>query len=177
MGYWNFSETSTLLSRIQYTSGSRMDRPFQLTLGGREAVRSYDEDAFPGARRFLATLEQRIPFPGLSVGFADLGLAGFVDAGKMWAGSVPYGADSEWEAGVGAGLRIGLPAGGHNVLRIDFSLPLTGQREEKGVVFRLYTELFGLLDRRAWPTQTERSRWYGVDPDLTTRPVNPLAGN
>ena len=176
-GYWTFSETSALLGRIQYTSGSRMDRPFQLTLGGREAVRSYNEDAFPGAQRFLAMLEQRIPFPGLSIGFADLGLAGFVDAGKMWAGTVPYGADSEWEAGVGLGLRIGLPAGGQNVLRLDLGLPLTGQRDEKGVVFRLYTELFGLLDRRSWPTQTERSRWYGVDPDLTTRPLNPLAGN
>ena len=177
IGYWSFSETSTLLSRIQYTSGSKMDRPFQLTLGGREAVRSYNDDAYPAARRFLATLEQRIPFPGLSTSFADLGLAGFVDVGKMWAGNVPYGADSDWEAGVGVGLRIGLPAGGQNVLRMDFSLPMTGQREEKGVGFRLYTELFGLLDRRAWPTQTERSRWYGVDPDLTERPVNPLAGN
>ncbi len=176
-GYWTLSETSTLIGRVQYTSGSRMDRPFQLTLGGREAVRSYDEDAFPGARRFLAMLEQRIPFPGPSIPFADLGLAGFVDAGKMWAGTVPYGADSEWEAGVGLGIRIGLPAGGQNVLRMDFGFPLTGQKEEKGVVFRLYTELFGLLDRRAWPSQTERSRWYGVDPDLTTRPVNPLAGN
>jgi hypothetical protein len=177
IGYWSFSENSTLLSRIKYTSGSRMDRPFQLTLGGREAVRSYNDDAFPGGQRFLAMLEQRIPFPGLNSSFADLGLAGFVDAGKMWGGTVPYGADSKWEAGVGVGVRIGLPAGGQNVLRMDFALPLTGQREEKGVVFRLYTELFGLLDRRAWPTQTERSRWYGVDPDLTTLPVNPLAGN
>ena len=176
-GYWSFSETSTLFGRIQYTSGSKMDRPFQLTVGGREAVRSYSDDAFPGAQRFLATLEQRIPFPGLDISFADLGLAGFVDAGKMWAGTVPYGADSDWEAGVGVGIRIGLPAGGQSVLRMDFSYPLTGQREEKGTVFRLYTELFGLLDRRAWPTQTERSRWYGVDPDLTTRPANPLAGN
>ncbi len=174
-GYWTFSETSALLGRIQYTSGSKMDRPFQLTLGGREAVRSYNEDAFPGAQRFLTMLEQRIPFPGLSILFADLGLAGFVDAGKIWAGTVPYGADSAWEAGVGLG--IGLPAGGPNVLPLDFGLSLTGQREKKGVVFRLYTELFGFLDRRAWPTQTERSRWYGVDPDLTTRPVNPLAGN
>ena len=176
-GYWTFSENSALLGRIQYTSGSRTDRPFQLTLGGREAVRSYNEDAFPGAHRFLVNLERRIPFPGVNIPFADLGLAGFADAGKMWAGDVPYGADSKWEAGVGVGLRIGLPAGGQNVLRLDLGFPLTGQREEKGVVFRLYTELFGLLDRRAWPTQTNRSRWYGVDPDLTTRPVNPLAGN
>ena len=175
IGYWAFSENSTLVSRIQYTSGSRMDRPFQLTLGGREAVRGYDVDAFPGAKRFLATLEQRISLPGIRVPFADVGLAGFVDAGKMWAGEVPYGADSDWEAGVGVGIRVGVPAAGQNVLRVDLGIPLTGQREEKGVVFRLYTELFGLIDRRSWPKQTERSRWYGVDPDLTTRPHNPIA--
>jgi len=132
------SENSTLVGRILYTAGSRMDRPFQLTLRGREAVRSYDDDAFPGAKRLLATLEQRIPFPGLDLSFLDLGLAGFVDAGKVWGGSVPYGADSKWEAGVGLGIRIGLPAGGQNVLRTDLALPVTGQREEKGVVFRLY---------------------------------------
>jgi len=175
IGYWAFSENSTLVSRIQYTSGSRMDRPFQLTLGGREAVRGYEVDAFPGAQRFLATVEQRISLPGIRVPFADVGLAGFVDAGKMWAGEVPYGADSDWKAGVGVGIRVGVPAAGESVFRVDLSIPLTGQREEKGVVFRLYTELFGLIDRRSWPTQTERSRWYGVDPDLTTRPKNPIA--
>ena len=105
----------------------------------------------------------------------DVGLAGFVDAGKMWAGSVPYGADSNWEAGVGVGIRIGVPAAGQNVVRVDLGLPVTGQREEKGVYFRFYTELFGLLDRRSRPTQAGRSRWYGIDPDLTTRPHNPLA--
>ena len=176
-GYWSFTENSTLFGRIQYTSGSRMDRPFQLTLGGREAVRGYNADAFPGAQRFLATLEQRISLPGVRVPFVDVGLAGFVDAGKMWAGNVPYGADSEWEAGVGVGIRFGVPAAGHNVLRVDLGLPLTGQRDEKGVIFRFYTELFGLLDRRSWPTQTQRSRWYGVDPDLTTRPHNPIASH
>ena len=57
------------------------------------------------------------------------------------------------------------------------SAPSAVFARDQGVIFRLYTELFGLLDRRSWPTQTERSHWYGLDPDLTERPVNPLAGN
>ena len=69
------------------------------------------------------------------------------------------------------------PAGAPNVLRIDVGIPVTGERETKGVVFRIYSELFGILDRRAWPTQIQRSRWYGIDPDMSTRPNNPLAGN
>ena len=173
--YWTFSENSTLFGRVLYTAGYKMDRPFQLTLGGREGVRGYDDDSFPGSRRIVATLEQRLP--GLSFALGDLGLAGFVDAGKVWAGRVPYGADSDWEASVGVGLRFRMAAAGHNVLRADFGVPVTGQRGDKGVTFRLYAELFGLLDRRAWPTQTARSRWYGIDPELTTRPLNPLAGN
>jgi hemolysin activation/secretion protein len=158
-----------------YPSGSRMDRPSQLTMGGREAVRGFTDDAFPGARRFLATLEQRIPLPGVTTSFADLGLAGFVDAGKMWAGEVPYGADSDWEASIGIGLRIRAAGFGQSVFRLDLGVPLTSQ--EHRVVFRFYTELLGLLNRRAWPTQTNRSRWYGIDSDLSTRPANPLAGN
>lgn len=173
--YWTFSESSTLFGRVLYTAGYKMDRPFQLTLGGREGVRGYNNDAFPGSRRFLATLEQRLP--GLSFTLGDLGLAGFVDAGKVWAGRVPYGADSDWEAAVGVGLRFRMAAAGQSVVRADLGVPVTGQRGEKGVTFRLYAELLGLLDRRAWPTQTARSRWYGIDPDLTTRPRNPLAGN
>jgi hypothetical protein len=174
-GYYSFTETSTLFGRVMYTTGSRMDRPFQLTLGGREAVRGFNDDAFPGASRFLATLEQRIPMPGVTTSIADLGLAGFVDAGKIWGGDVPYGADSDWQASIGVGVRIRAAAGGQSVVRMDFGVPLTSQ--ENKVVFRFYTEMFGLLDRRTWPTQTNRSRWYGVDPDLATRPVNPLAGH
>ena len=80
----------------------------------------------------MASLEQRISLPGIRIPFADVGLAGFVDAGRMWAGEVPYGADSNWEAGVGVGIRIGVPAAGDNVFRVDLGIPLTGQREEKG---------------------------------------------
>ena len=140
-------------------------------------MRAYNEDAYPGARRLLLTLEQRTPMPGWSTGLADLGFAFFADAGRVTGGDVPYGVDSGWKAGVGAGLRIGMPSGAQNVIRLDLGLPLTEDLDGKGVTFRIYTELFGLLDRRGWPTQTERSRWYGIDPDLTTRPVNPLARN
>jgi hypothetical protein len=176
-GYWLPSLGTQLFTRVSYTAGYSLDRPFQLTLGGREAIRGYNDDAYPAARRFLATLEQRFPLRAVSTGWADVGIAFFADVGRGWAGAVPFGQDSGWRAGAGAGLRFGLPAGASNVVRVDLGLPMTGRREEQGVLFRVYTELFGLLDRRSWPTQVERSRWYGTDPDLTRRPYNPLAGN
>ena len=176
-GYWDHGGRGQLFSRAQLAGASRVDRPFQLTLGGRESIRGYNEDAYPGRQRLLFTLEERLEMPELSTSFADVGLVAFADAGQIWAGDVPFGETPGWTAAVGAGLRLGLPAGAPNVLRVDVALPLTGDRETRGTVFRVYAELLGLLDRRAWPTQIERSRWYGVDPDLTTRPVNPLAGN
>lgn len=176
-GYWDHGGRGQLFGRIQLAGATRSDRPVQLTLGGRESVRGYNEDAFPGQKRFLMTVEERLEMPELSTSFADVGLVAFADAGQIWAGDVPFGETPGWKAAIGAGLRLGLPAGAPNVLRVDVSLPLTGDRETRGTVFRVYAELLGLLDRRAWPTQVERSRWYGVNPDLTTRPVNPLAGN
>jgi len=175
--YWLPSVGTRLFARITYTAGHGLDRPFQLTLGGREGIRGYNDDAYPGARRLLATIEQRFSIPQLSTSWADVGLAFFTDVGRGWAGAVPFGEDSDWRAGAGAGFRFGLPAGASNTVRIDVGLPITGERGTRGVMFRIYTELFGLLDRRSWPTQVERSRWYGSALDLTTRPYNPLAGN
>ncbi|HSM04034.1 MAG TPA: BamA/TamA family outer membrane protein [Longimicrobiales bacterium] len=175
--YWDHSDRGRLFIRAQLAGASRVDLPFQLTLGGREAVRGYDEDAYPGRQRLLVTVEERWDMPSLSTSFADIGLVAFADAGQIWAGDVPFGETPGWRSGVGAGLRIGFPAGAPNVIRIDVGTPLTGDRETRGTVFRVYGELLGLLDRRAWPTQVERSRWFGVDPDLVTRPLNPLAGN
>jgi len=176
-GYLEQSGGRSLFTRLQLAGGDNMDRPFQLTLGGRESVRGYNEDAYPGSRRILATLEERVPLPSISTGFADIGIAFFGDVGRIWSGDAPFGESTRWKAGVGAGIRMSLPAGAPNVLRIDFGIPVTGDRETRGVAFRIYSELFGLLDRRAWPTQIQRSRWYGTDPDLSTRPNNPLAGN
>jgi len=176
-GYLQQSGGKSLFGRLQLAGGDNMDRPFQLTVGGRESVRAYNEDAYPGGRRILATLEERIPLGGLSTGFADVGVAFFGDVGRAWAQDTPFGEDSGWKGGVGAGIRMSLPAGAPNVLRIDVGFPVNGEREAKGVVFRVYSELFGILDRRGWPSQIQRSRWYGIDPDLSTRTNNPLAGN
>lgn len=177
ISYWTQGARYSLVSRMGLSAGTRMDRPFQLTLGGREAVRGYQNGAFPGARRLLATLEQRSHIPALSTGFADVGFSVFADVGRMWAGAAPFGGDSGWRASAGGGLRLGLPGGGIDVVRMDIGVPLSGQDVGHGVVLRISAELFGLLDRRSWPSQMDRSRWHGVDADLATRPVNPLASN
>ncbi|MDX1647162.1 MAG: BamA/TamA family outer membrane protein [Longimicrobiales bacterium] len=175
-GYWTYSSWASLYGRARYSLGWRTDRPFQLTLGGRDGIRAYSEDAFPGSRLLFLSLEQRFNLEAVSPGFADLGAALFVDAGQTWAGDAPFGADSGWQAGVGLGLR-GAPAGARRVIRMDLTLPLTDRGEVRGVAFRISAEIFGVLDRRRWPSQIERSRWYGNEPDMSRRVPDPLAGN
>ena len=174
--YWTHNDWSSLYLRGRVSGGWNTDRPFQLTLGGRDGVRAYDEDAFPGGRLLFLSAEQRFDLERFSPGFADLGAAAFVDGGRMWGGDAPFGEPSGWQSGVGIGLR-GSAEGARRVMRMDLTLPLGDQRSARGVVFRVYGELFGVLDRRRWPSQIERSRWYGSDPDLSRRVPDPLAGN
>jgi hypothetical protein len=155
----------TLVGRLSAARSWSMDRPFQLTLGGREGVRGYSQDAFPGGRRFLASLEDR--FPVYESEIVDAGIAFFGDLGRAWGQDVPYGVDSGWRSSVGVGVRANLPGGALRTVRADFTLPLSGERDTHGVYFRFYAELGGLLQVPKRPGQVDRSRFSGIDTDLT----------
>jgi hypothetical protein len=166
-GFHRFSESGghTLFLRASGARTWSMDRPFQLTAGGREGVRGYSEDAFPGGRRVLFSLEDR--FPVIHSEILDGGLAFFGDLGRVWGQDVPYGVDSGWRSSVGIGFRVNIPGGALRTSRFDFTLPLSGDRDTHGVYFRFYAELGGLLQAPKRPGQVDRSRWSGIDTDLT----------
>lgn len=165
--YWQPPKTQghTVLARVVAAGGWTVDRPFQLTLGGRTGVRGYDAETFPGARRIVLNLEDRIylgwPLPDL----VDLGVTLFGDVGRVWAGDVPFGVDSGWRGSVGAGLRIGFPAGSRDVARIDLAWPVDGGGFAGGPVLRIaLVDLIG-LEGGLEDMQLERSRLLGVGPD------------
>ena len=54
----------------------------------------------------------------------DFAIAGFVDAGKIWAGDVPFGTTSVVRSSVGFSLLGGYPAGGKRTNRVDFAVPI-----------------------------------------------------
>jgi hypothetical protein len=114
----------TLVLRGAFQAGWRTDLPFQLTLGGPDGVRGYSDTAFPGARRGILTVENRIPFRSPAPDLVDTGLTLFTDVGRMVPGDAPWGVDSGWRGTVGAGLRLGFPAGSAAVIRIDLALPV-----------------------------------------------------
>jgi hypothetical protein len=98
--------------------------PFQLSLGGRQGVRSLVEDRYPGGRMARFVIEDRVVFPWPRRGVADLGLTVFADLGRAWPGDVPYAVDSGWQAALGFGLRLGLPPGTRNSWRADVAFPV-----------------------------------------------------
>jgi hemolysin activation/secretion protein len=146
-----------------------VDRPFQLLLGGPTGVRGYREWDFPAARRLLLGVEDRFSVPWPAQGVVDLGFTLFADAGRGWAGHAPAGVDSGWKGAVGAGLRLGFPAGSQSVVRLDVAFPLGADTSPGDWVVRMSLgDLLGLaagLENR----QLARSRRVTVGPDLFTR--------
>ncbi len=113
----------TLVLGMKGVGGWDNSLPFQLTLGGPNGVRGYSREDLPVGRRFVAHMEDRVvlgSFPGLF----DLGLTLFADVGTGWHGGVPLGADTGLKGAVGAGLRIALPPGARQVVRVDLAAPL-----------------------------------------------------
>lgn len=172
LNYWNPGDpgSPTLLLRASARGGWRPHAPFQLTLGGPDGVRGYSEQRFPGARRVVLSGEARMVLPNPLSQLADLGMTVFGDAGRMWAGDAPLGTDTGWKGSVGAGLRIGFPAGTSSVIRIDLAIP-TGALEEgrsRSPTLRISArEWLGVLnDTRSH--QIVRSRRSGMTADFSS---------
>ena len=124
-----------LVAAVNAAGGWHDTLPFQLTLGRRSGMRGFPSHLYPGARRVVATLEQRAylgwPFPELF----DTGAVAFIDAGKIWAGSAPFGESSPLRANVGAGLRLAFPPGSRQTLRLDVGIPIGSHDGLRGAVF------------------------------------------
>jgi hypothetical protein len=149
----------TLFFRVSTAASWDTTLPYQLSLGGREGVRSLKEDRMPGGRLLRFVAEDRIVFPW-PTDTADLGLTLFGDLGQVWAGEAPYGVDSGWQAALGFGLRVGLPNGTRNVWRIDVAFPVHGETSGKPV-FRVNLEMNRLRSGFSTPEGT-RSHRFGV---------------
>ena len=151
----------TLFFRLQSAGGWETTIPYQVSLGGREGVRSLAEDRFPGGRMLRFVLEDRIAFPWPS-DTADLGFTLFSDVGRVWPGDAPYGIDSGWQTAVGFGLRIGLPRGTRHIYRTDIAFPVGGAGGSP--VFRVTFE-FNQLRSGFFTKDVRRSRRFTVGPD------------
>jgi len=127
----------TTLATVDLRWRGHLDQPHQMALGGEGGVRSYQEDEVPVSSRLTASLEQQLNLT-LFAPALDLGFTVFGDLGRGWAGSVPFAQDTGWRAAVGAGLRLGFPAGTDAVTRLELAWPVGGPDPGRGPVFRTY---------------------------------------
>ena len=154
--YLKWSPAHTLITSFEYSGGWRHRTPFQLTLGDPAGgVRGYGDSRVAGHQRGVVRVEERWSWRSMGR-TADVGWALFGDAGKMWAGDVPFGVDTPIRYGVGIGLLAAFPARSRRLWRLDVAVPLT-RDEGAGLDVRLSSSD---LTRLFWrePQDVARSR-------------------
>ena len=156
----------TVVLRASGTAGWNTRTPFQLTLGGDRTLRGYHPDRFPGGRRAVFTLEDRMYWGWPWRETIDLGSSLFVDVGRMWPGDAPYGLDSGWRTTVGFGLRSSFPPGSRTTYRIDVAFPVQPKTNMRDLRLMISVgELLGLSAPLS-DRQVIRSRYEGVGGQL-----------
>jgi hypothetical protein len=128
----------TFFFRASVAGGWDTTMPYQMSLGGREGLRALPEDRYPGGRAARFVFEDRVVFPWPS-STIDLGMTVFADVGRVWPGDAPFGIDSGWRTGVGAGVRIGFPRRTRHAWRADVAFPVGGP--ETSPILRITFEL------------------------------------
>ena len=128
----------TRILSVEYSGGWDTSVPFELRLGtDRVGIRGYDDSQTSGGRRAVVRFEDRLVFPGFKQYFG-MGGAAYIDAGKMWAGDIPFGETVNPRVGAGLGLIIAIPRSSRQNLRVDVAAPLVSDAGSKwGVTFTI----------------------------------------
>jgi hypothetical protein len=123
--YFRPAVRQTTILQAEWSGARRMQSPFQLSLADPDGgLLGHRRSQIGGARRFVLRGEQRMVIPA-RVNVADLGLAVFSEAGRMWAeSSVPYSQDTPWRGAVGVSILAATPPKSRRLWRVDFALPL-----------------------------------------------------
>lgn len=123
--YFRPAVRQTTVLQAEWAAGRRMQVPFQLTLADREGgLLGHRNSTSPGARRAILRGEQRLVIP-TRLNVADVGLAAFAEAGRLWAErSVPYSRDTPWRGAVGVSVLAAVPPRSRRLWRVDFAVPV-----------------------------------------------------
>jgi hypothetical protein len=135
---------------LDWASGYRVRMPFQLLLGVQEGgVRGYEKSTFAGGQRIVARYEHRYSY-GTVRNLGALAFAGFVDAGRQWAGDVPYGVSTPFKGAVGLSLLASVPSRSTRVWRADVAFPVSSGARAS------WTIRFTNIDRTAFAFRDAR---------------------
>lgn len=113
------------VASVEYAGTWRPRVPIQLALGAIDGgVRGFDGALAAGAQRIVGRFEERWVL-GTPFGLGDVGIAGFLDAGRTVAGQAPYGVTTPVQAAVGLGVLGAFPPHSRRMWRVDIALPIT----------------------------------------------------
>jgi hypothetical protein len=117
-------EAHTQIVSLETSAIQHLAFPFQLTFRDHDGgLPGYPNATFAGGRRAVLRVEERRLLPSMS-GQADLAIGVFADAGKLWAGDVPYGVTTSVRTSIGLSLLSAFPSGGKRTYRLDIAVPL-----------------------------------------------------
>lgn len=123
--YFRPAVRQTTVLQAEWATGRRMQVPFQLSLADPEGgIMGHRRSWSAGARRTVLRAEQRLVVP-TRFNVADVGFAGFVEAGRLWSEStVPYSVDAPWRGAFGVSLLAAVPPSSRRMWRLDLAVPV-----------------------------------------------------
>jgi hypothetical protein len=161
-------DLATQLASMEVSGIQHLDYPIQLTFRDHDGgVRGYPDATFAGGRRAVVRVEERRLLRPIKER-VDAAVGVFADAGKLWAGDVPYGVTTSVRTSVGLSLLSAFPAGGKRTYRLDLALPLNrppgGARWEMRFSSAdrsqfLWQEPFDVASARAGATPSNLLSW------------------
>ena len=154
--YNRMTVRQTLVVSGEWSGGWRQRLPFQLTLSDREGgIRGYGRAQVGGAQRAVLRLEDRW-YLGRIRRLADVGLAPFIDSGRLWKGDAPFGVNTNIKTGVGVSLLAAVPPRSKRLFRLEVAYPITPEPHARFEVRLSATD----LTRHFWqdPGDVRRSR-------------------
>jgi hypothetical protein len=158
----------TFMSDLTWSGGWKQRIPFQLTFADREGgLRGFRSTQVGGGRRLIGKVEDRYLI-GRYKQIASIAVAGFAEAGKLWAGDTPFGVNTPLDVSAGFSLLAASPPQSRRTFRADFAFPIRGQsnkRAEVRIVVTDFTRSF-----RLEPRDVTNSRERSVPASVFTWP-------
>jgi hypothetical protein len=158
----------TFMSDVTWSGGWRQRIPFQLTFADRDGgLRGFRSSQVGGGRRLIGRAEDRYLI-GRYKQIASVAVAGFAEAGKLWAGDTPFGVNTPVSASVGFSLLAASPPQSRRTVRADFAFPVRGQSNKKAEVRIVVTDFTRMF--RIEPRDVTNSRERSVPASVFSWP-------
>ena len=148
----------TTIIDAEFSGGWNQRIPFQLSLSDRDGgLQGYGASDLGGAQRMVFRVEERYDFGHFRQLAAVTG-ALWVNAGKLWAGDVPFGVTTDMKYSVGIALLAAVPPRSRRTWRVDFAYPLNDRGDAKFEVRVTNHDFTRWFWREPGDVQTSRER-------------------